>query len=115
MNDIALLRLDTSPYNLERRAAAGHPTTPVPLCPAALQPEGRKCRVSGWGHLKSKGSGVPDKLREVEVKVKEGGLVVVLLLVTMTTRAFSLLKVPTSAFTIFKTLWVSAVKEGIGK
>ena len=69
MNDIALLRLDTSPYNLERRAAAGHPTTPVPLCPAALQPEGRKCRVSGWGHLKSKGSGVPDKLREVEVKV----------------------------------------------
>ena len=112
MNDIALLRLDTSPYNLERRAAAGHPTTPVPLCPAALQPEGRKCRVSGWGHLKSKGSGVPDKLREVEVKVKEGGLVVVLLRVTMTgegpslptrTRAFSLLKVPTSAF-IFKTL-----------
>ena len=84
MNDIALLRLDTSPYNLERRAAAGHPTTPVPLCPAALQPEGRKCRVSGWGHLKSKGSGVPDKLREVEVKVKEGGLVVVLLRVTMT-------------------------------
>ena len=70
MNDIALLRLDTSPYNLERRAAAGHPTTPVPLCPAALQPEGRKCRVSGWGHLKSKGSGVPDKLREVEVKVR---------------------------------------------
>ena len=84
MNDIALLRLDTSPYNLERRAAAGHPTTPVPLCPAALQPEGRKCRVSGWGHLKSKGSGVPDKLREVEVKVKEGGLFVVLLRVTMT-------------------------------
>ena len=70
MNDIALLRLDTSPYNLERRAAAGHPTTPVPLCPAALQPEGRKCRVSGWGHLKSKGSGVPDKLRELEVKVR---------------------------------------------
>ena len=70
VNDIALLRLDTSPYNLERRAAAGHPTTPVPLCPAALQPEGRKCRVSGWGHLKSKGSGVPDKLREVEVKVR---------------------------------------------
>ena len=88
MNDIALLRLDTSPYNLERRAAAGHPTTPVPLCPAALQPEGRKCRVSGWGHLKSKGSGVPDKLREVEVKVRGWHCIVgVLLRVTMTGEA----------------------------
>ena len=25
--------------------------------------------LQGWGHLKAKGSGVPNKLREVEVKV----------------------------------------------
>ena len=69
VNDIALLRLDTTPYNLERRTEDGHPTRPVSLCPASFDPQGQKCVVSGWGHLKSKGSGVPDMLREVEVKV----------------------------------------------
>merc|ERR1712227_232947 len=69
MNDIALLRLDMTTYNLEMRTAEGHPTTPIQLCPESFEPQGRDCTVSGWGHLKSKGSGVPDMLREVQVKV----------------------------------------------
>jgi len=69
MNDIALLRLDMTTYNLEMRTAEGHPTTPIKLCPESFEPQGRDCTVSGWGHLKSKGSGVPDMLREVQVKV----------------------------------------------
>jgi len=69
VNDIALLRLDTTPYNLERRTEEGHPTRPVSLCPESFDPQGQSCVVSGWGHLKSKGSGVPDMLREVKVKV----------------------------------------------
>ena len=58
-----------SRYNLERRTAEGHPTTPISLCPESYDPQGKSCTVSGWGHLKSKGSGVPDKLREVQVQV----------------------------------------------
>ena len=54
INDIALLRLDTTQFDLERRSAAGHPTSPVPLCPAAFQPQGSNCTVSGWGHMKAK-------------------------------------------------------------
>ena len=54
---------------LEMRTAEGHPTTPIGLCPESFEPQGRDCTVSGWGHLKSKGSGVPDMLREVQVKV----------------------------------------------
>ena len=33
----------------------------------SFEPQGKKCTVSGWGHLKSKGSSVPDKLRKVVV------------------------------------------------
>ena len=69
LNDIALLRLDTTSYDLERRSAQGHPTRAVNLCPESWSPQGSNCTVSGWGHLKSKGSGVPDMLREVEVRV----------------------------------------------
>ena len=54
VNDIALLRLDTTPYNLERRTEEGHPTRPVALCPESFDPQGQSCVVSGWGHLKSK-------------------------------------------------------------
>ena len=54
VNDIALLRLDTTPYNLERRTEEGHPTRPVSLCPESFDPQGQSCVVSGWGHLKSK-------------------------------------------------------------
>ena len=54
VNDIALLRLDTTPYNLERRTEEGHPTRPVDLCPESFDPQGQSCVVSGWGHLKSK-------------------------------------------------------------
>ena len=69
VNDIALLKLNTTTYDLERRTEEGHPTRPVSLCPESFQPQGRNCTVSGWGHLKSKGSAVPPKLREVEVLV----------------------------------------------
>jgi len=69
INDVALLRLDTPSYDLERRTEAGHPTKPVALCKESFDPQGRNCTVSGWGHLKSKGSSVPDKLREVSVRV----------------------------------------------
>jgi len=69
VNDIALLKLNTTTYNLELRALEGHPTAPVKLCPESFQPQGKSCTVSGWGHLKSKGSGVPDNLREVQVQV----------------------------------------------
>eukprot|EP00091_Calanus_sinicus_P002233 TRINITY_DN12274_c0_g1_i3.p1 TRINITY_DN12274_c0_g1~~TRINITY_DN12274_c0_g1_i3.p1 ORF type:complete len:223 (-),score=45.28 TRINITY_DN12274_c0_g1_i3:47-715(-) len=69
INDVALLRLDTTSYDLERRTQSGHPTAPVPLCKESFEPEGRSCTVSGWGHLKSKGSSVPDRLREVSVRV----------------------------------------------
>jgi len=69
INDIALLRLDTTQFDLERRSAAGHPTSPVPLCPAAFQPQGSNCTVSGWGHMKAKGSHVPARLRRVSVSV----------------------------------------------
>ena len=33
----------------------------------SFEPQGKKCTVSGWGHLKSKGSSVPDKLRKVHL------------------------------------------------
>jgi len=69
INDVALLRLDTTNFDLERRSQAGHPTKPVALCKESFEPQGRNCTVSGWGHLKSKGSSVPDKLREVSVRV----------------------------------------------
>ena len=69
VNDIALLRLNTTTFNLEERSEEGHPTRPVSLCPESFQPQGRNCTVSGWGHLKSRGSSVPDKLREVSVVV----------------------------------------------
>ena len=69
LHDVALLQIDSKSYHLERKAKKSHPTTPVSLCNESFQPQGRNCTVSGWGHLKSKGSSVPDKLREVSVTV----------------------------------------------
>jgi len=66
VNDMALLELKG---NVEDRKRAGHPAIPVPLCRESFEPQGKKCTVSGWGHLKSKGSSVPDKLRKVSVTV----------------------------------------------
>merc|ERR1711936_734351 len=63
------LKLDTGNVDLERLKQAEHPTRPVSLCPESFQPQGRNCTVSGWGHLKARGSSVPNKLREVEVLV----------------------------------------------
>ena len=61
VNDIALLRLDTTPYNLERRTEEGHPTRAVSLCPESFDPQGQSCVVSGWGHLKSKVTDLSDQ------------------------------------------------------
>ena len=47
VNDIALLKLNTTSYNLERRAEEGHPTRAVKLCAESFQPQGRNCTVSG--------------------------------------------------------------------
>jgi len=72
-NDFALLELDmTSTAEVASRRNSGHEFHNVNLCRAAFNPEGQMCTVSGWGHLKSKGSGVPDKLREVAVRVLHG-------------------------------------------
>jgi len=70
-NDFALLELDLdSPENLDR--VSNHIVKNVPLCPKTFEPEGEDCTVSGWGHLKSKGSSVPNMLREVSVRVLHG-------------------------------------------
>jgi len=69
MNDMALLELKRGKVKDSNRAGSAHPLVPVPLCRESFEPQGKKCTVSGWGHLKSKGSSVPDKLRKVSVKV----------------------------------------------
>lgn len=70
-NDFALLELDLdSPDNLDR--VTNHVKKNVSLCPETFEPEGTDCTVSGWGHLKSKGSSVPSVLREVSVRVLHG-------------------------------------------
>jgi len=68
-NDLALLNIDATSDNLTRTNDKTHSIDPVALCKESFQPQGRNCTVSGWGHLKSKGSSVPDKLREVSVTV----------------------------------------------
>jgi len=69
MNDMALLELKRGEMKDSNRAGSAHPLVPVPLCRESFEPQGKKCTVSGWGHLKSKGSSVPDKLRKVSVTV----------------------------------------------
>jgi len=69
MNDLALLELKRGPVRDSNREGSAHPLVPVPLCRESFEPQGKKCTVSGWGHLKSKGSSVPDKLRKVSVRV----------------------------------------------
>merc|ERR1712192_174763 len=68
-NDMALLELKRGKVKESNRAGSAHPLVPVPLCRESFEPQGKKCTVSGWGHLKSKGSSVPDKLRKVSVTV----------------------------------------------
>merc|ERR1711928_79658 len=69
MNDMALLELKRGPVRDSNREGSAHPLVPVPLCRESFEPQGKKCTVSGRGHLKSKGSSVPDKLRKVSVRV----------------------------------------------
>jgi len=70
INDLNLLELDlgsAKQLNLDRMK--GHKYKAVNICKESFQPQGRNCTVSGWGHLEAKGSGIPDKLREVSVMV----------------------------------------------
>jgi len=70
INDLNLLELDLSSgkqLNLDRKK--GHKFEKINICKPSFQPQGRNCTVSGWGHLKANGSGIPDKLREVSVLV----------------------------------------------
>lgn len=69
VNDLALLELDTTEQAMERKDTKEHPLTPVALCRSSFQPQGKNCTVSGWGHMKAKGSHVPSLLREVAVSV----------------------------------------------
>merc|ERR1711892_332125 len=66
-NDIALINIDVPTKN--KTISTRNSIIPVNLCNESFEPQGRDCTVSGWGHLKSKGSSVPDKLREVSVRV----------------------------------------------
>merc|ERR1712071_103542 len=70
VNDMSLPEVVRSPQDANRQAKnSSHPLVPVPLCGDSFEPQGKRCMVSGWGHLKSKGSSVPDMLRKVSVKV----------------------------------------------
>ena len=66
-NDIALINIEIPPDNKARKSPS--PILPVSICKESFDPSGQQCTVSGWGHLKSKGSSVPDKLRSVLVPV----------------------------------------------
>merc|ERR1711970_1123654 len=66
-NDIALINIEIPPGNKANESPS--PILPVSICKESFDPSGEKCTVSGWGHLKSKGSSVPDKLRSVSVTV----------------------------------------------
>ena len=68
VNDVALLQIQRQSQQYQRTRKT-HQIIPVALCKESFEPQGRSCTVSGWGHLKSKGSSVPDKLREVSVRV----------------------------------------------
>merc|ERR1711970_414182 len=66
-NDIALINIEIPPAPKTNKTPS--PILPVSICKESFDPSGHKCTVSGWGHLKSKGSSVPDKLRSVSVTV----------------------------------------------
>jgi len=69
VNDLALIELDTTAEAVSRMNTEKRPLIPVSLCRDSFQPQGKNCTVSGWGHLKAKGSSVPSLLREVSVTV----------------------------------------------
>jgi len=64
-NDIALINIEI-PESDNNKAST---IVPVSLCEDSFVPSGHQCTVSGWGHLQSKGSSVPSKLRSVDVPV----------------------------------------------
>merc|ERR1719474_1041087 len=66
-NDIALINIEIPAAPKTNKTPS--PILPVSICKESFDPSGHKCTVSGWGHLKSKGSSVPDKLRSVSVRV----------------------------------------------
>jgi len=67
VGDLALLEIskNLAGGSIDRKNMA----SPIGLCSPDVELEGRKGIVSGWGHLKSKGSSVPDHLRDVEVDI----------------------------------------------
>merc|ERR1712080_535277 len=70
VNDLSLIQLERTKEDSNREAAGStHPFVPVPLCRSSFEPQGKNCTVSGWGHLKNKGSTVPNKLMKVSVAV----------------------------------------------
>jgi len=67
-NDLTLLEIDLDNIeNLDR--LNHHQVKNISVCPQSFDPEGQDCVVSGWGHLKHKGSSVPTILREVSLRV----------------------------------------------
>lgn len=68
-NDVSLLILEPNDDESRKAETKNHKAVPIPLCQESFQPQGKSCVVSGWGHLKSKGSSVPNLLRETEVLV----------------------------------------------
>jgi secreted trypsin-like serine protease len=68
-NDLALVEIDLESNSDNMNRMKGHKVESVSVCRESFEPQGKTCVVSGWGHLKSKGSGVPDTLREVAVQV----------------------------------------------
>lgn len=70
VNDLSLMELERTQKDRNTEAAnSTYPFLPVNLCSEDYEPQGKNCTVSGWGHLKSKGGSVPDRLREVSVTV----------------------------------------------
>jgi len=69
-NDFSLLELETKvDAASQNRRSRRHKVKSIPICKKSFQPQGEECTVSGWGHMKSHGSVVPAKLREVGVLV----------------------------------------------
>ncbi|XP_023332085.1 trypsin [Eurytemora carolleeae] len=68
-NDLSLVELDITSNSENMNRIKDHKFESVKVCRESFEPQGKSCVVSGWGHLKAKGSGIPDKLREVSVLV----------------------------------------------
>lgn len=64
-NDLALLELDVTSETLSNIENL----SPISLCRSNFELPGRRCIVSGWGHMKARGSHVTEKLRQASLMV----------------------------------------------